>query len=186
MNFNGHSNLSGKHAFLSASDYHWINYDEDKLDRVFHTRIAAIKGTELHAFAHSAIRLGQRLPQGRKTLNLYVNDAIGFRMTPEQILYYSDNCYGTADCVSFRTNTLRIHDLKTGLHDASFKQLEVYVALFCLEYRFRPFDIKIELRIYQRDEVKVLVPDNDDIIHIMDKIITFSKRIDELRSEGPF
>lgn len=186
MNFNGHSNLSGRHAFLSASDYHWVNYDEDKLDRVFYTRVAAIKGTELHAFAHSAIRLGQRLPQGRKTLNLYVNDAIGFRMTPEQILYYSDNCYGTADCVSFRTNTLRIHDLKTGLHDTSFKQLEVYVALFCLEYRFRPFDIKIELRIYQKDEVKVLVPDNDDIFHIMDKIVTFSRRIDALRLEGPF
>lgn len=186
MNFMQHSNLVGKHAFLSPSDYHWIRYEEDKLDRVYHTRMAAVRGTQLHEFAHQAIRLNQRLPGSKKTLNMYVNDAIGFRMTPEVILYYSDNCYGSADCVSFRNNTLRIHDLKTGINEPSFDQLLVYTALFCLEYRFSPLDIKIELRLYYKDEVRVLVPDPDDIFHIMDKIRTFSKRIDELRLEGPF
>ena len=31
MNFNRHSNLEGQHAFLGASKYHWINYDESKV-----------------------------------------------------------------------------------------------------------------------------------------------------------
>lgn len=186
MNFMRHSDLVGKHAFLSASDYHWIRYSEEKLDRVFHTRMAAIRGTQMHDFAHQAIRLGQRLPQNKKTVNLYVNDAIGYRMTPEVILYYSDNCYGTADCISFRNNLLRVHDLKTGTNEAHFDQLLVYAALFCLEYRFKPLDIKMELRIYQNDEVKILIPEIDDVFHIIDKIRVFSKRIDELRLEGPF
>lgn len=185
MDFNKRSNLNGTHAFLSASNYHWINYDEEKLDRVFFTTMAARRGTELHAFAHEAIRLGIKLPEVEKTLNSYVNDAIGFRMTPEQILYYSDNCYGHADCVSFRNNQLRIHDLKTGITEASVHQLEVYAALFCLEYRFRPFEIAIELRIYQSDEVRIYEADPDVIFHIMDKIITFDKRINTLRLEAP-
>lgn len=186
MNFNKHSNLLGQHAFLSASDYHWINYDEDKLDRVFFTRMAARRGTELHALGHQLIRLGVKLPSSRKTLNLYVNDAIGYRMTPEQILFYSDNCYGTADCIAFRNNMLRVHDLKTGMTEASFHQLEVYAALFCLEYRFTPLQIKMELRIYQNDEVRVYVPEPDAIFHIIDKIITFNKRINELKEGVPF
>lgn len=177
------SNLAGQHAILSASNYHWINYDEDKMDRVFHTAVLAKRGTELHAFAHEAIRLGIKLPAARKTLNLYVNDAIGYRMTPEQLLFYTDNCYGTADTIAFRRNVLRIHDLKTGINEASVHQLEVYAALFCLEYRFKPFDIKIELRIYQNDEVREYEADLDAIFHIMDKIITFDKRINILRME---
>lgn len=186
MNFNKHSNLVGLHAFLSASDYHWINYDEDKLDRVYFTRMAARRGSEMHAFAHQAIRLGVKLPSSRKTVNLYVNDAIGYRMTPEQVLFYTDNCFGTADCISFRNKMLRIHDLKTGLTEASFHQLEVYAALFCLEYKYTPLQIGVELRIYQNDEVKVFVPDPDVIFHIIDKMVTFNKRINELKEEVPF
>lgn len=184
MNFTSHSNLVGKHAFLAPSDYHWINYDEDKLDRVFFTRMAAQRGTELHAFANNAIRLGIRLPETTATLNSYVNDAIGFRMTPEMTLAYSDNAFGTADCIGFRNNRLRIHDLKTGTTPASMKQLEVYMALFCLEYKFKPFEIEAELRIYQNDDVNVEVPEPDAIFHIMDKIITFDKRINYLRMEA--
>lgn len=183
--FNSHSNVVGKHAFLSPSKYHWINYDEDKMDRVFFAAMAAQRGVELHTFAHEAIRLGIKLPANRKTLSMYVNDAIGYRMSPEQILYYSDNCYGTADAISFRSNKLRIHDLKNGVTEASPQQLYVYVALFCMEYRFKPFEIEIELRIYQNDEVRVYVPDPDDIVHIMDKIITFDKRITAHRLEAP-
>jgi hypothetical protein len=174
----------GQHAFLSASKYHWINYDEEKLDRVFATAMAAQLGTELHAFAHDAIRLGIKLPRAPKTLNLYVNDAIGFRMTPEQVLYYSDNCFGTADAISFRKNVLRVHDLKTGVTPTSEHQLEVYSALFCLEYKFNPFDIEMNLRIYQNDEVREYEADPDVIMHIMEKIKQFDKRITELRMEA--
>lgn len=184
MLFNKHSDLEGQHAFLSASKYHWINYDDEKLERVFKASMAARRGTDLHAFAHEAIRLGVKLPQTRKTLNIYVNDAIGYRMSTEVILYYSDNAFGTADTISFRRNTLRIHDLKTGLTNSSIKQLEVYAALFCLEYNFKPFDINIELRIYQSDEVQVYDADPDVITHIMDKIVTFDKRVTDLRLEA--
>lgn len=184
MIFAKHSELAGRHAFLSASKHHWTNYDEEKLDRVYLTALAAQHGTELHAFAHEAIRLGIKLPRTASTLNMYVNDAIGYRMTSEQILFYSDNCFGTADAIAFRRNTLRIHDLKTGVTQTSERQLEVYAALFCLEYRFKPFEIQMEFRIYQNDEVRIYDGDPDIISHIMDKIITFDKRINDIRMEA--
>jgi hypothetical protein len=104
-------------------------------------------------------------------------------MHPEQILYYSENCYGTADVIAFRRGMLRIHDLKTGVTPTSEHQLEVYAALFCLEYRMRPFDITMELRIYQNNEVRVYEADPDVIVHIMDKIITFDKLLNARRLE---
>lgn len=183
MTFNRHSNLVGKHSFLSPSQYHWINYTEDKITRVFHTYLASQRGTELHEFAREAIRLGIKLPASQKTLNMYVNDAIGYRMTPEQYLYYSDNCFGTADAICFRKNKLRVHDLKTGFNAASMQQLLIYAAIFCLEYGFKPSEIEMELRIYQNDDIEALVPDPMDVVLIMDKIVTFSKQIDLLRME---
>ncbi len=141
MNFNKHSNLEGQHAFLGASKYHWINYSEDKVAESYSRFLATQKGTQLHEFAAQCIRLGQKLPKSKKTLNAYVNDAIGFKMTPEQILFYSDNCFGTADAIAFRGDLLRIHDLKTGAIPAHMEQLEVYAALFCLEYKIKPLSI---------------------------------------------
>lgn len=184
MNFNKHLDLVGQHAFLSASKYHWINYDDDKLDRVWTAQAAARRGTDLHAFAHEAIRLRVKQVANRQTLNMYVNDAIGYRMSVEQILYYSDNAFGTADTISFRKSKLRIHDLKTGHSPCSIHQLEVYAALFCLEYKVKPFDIEIELRIYQSNEVQIYLGDPDVIMHIMDKIVNFDKRINQLRLEA--
>lgn len=184
MLFNKHSDLAGQHAFLSPSKYHWIHYDEEKLDRVFVAQMAAKRGTDLHAFALDAIRLGVKLPKTARTLHLYVNDAIGYRMTPEQVLYYSPNAFGTADTISFRRNKLRIHDLKTGTFRTSVHQLEVYAALFCLEYKYKPHEIEIELRIYQNDEVQMFDTDPDHIAHIIDRIITFDKRVNALRLEA--
>jgi len=184
MIFNKHFDLVGEHAFLSASRYHWINYDDEKLDHVWTAQQAAKRGTDLHAFAHEAIRLGIKLPKNQQTMSLYVNDAIGYRMTPEQILYYSDNAFGTADTISFSKNVLRIFDLKTGKLNCSVHQLEVYAALFCLEYKFSPFDIAMDLRIYQSNEINQYEGDPDVIVHIMDKIITFDKRINALRLEA--
>lgn len=130
MNFNKHLDLEGQHAFLGASKYNWINYDESKVAELYSKFLATLKGTELHEFAAHCIRLGQKLPKSQKTLNMYVNDAIGFKMIPEQILYYSDNCFGTADAIAFRNGLLRIHDLKTGTIPAHIEQLEIYAALF--------------------------------------------------------
>lgn len=108
---------------------------------------------------------------------MYVNDAIGFKMTPEQPLFYSENCFGTADAISYRNKLLRIHDLKTGLIPAHMEQLMIYAALFCLEYKVKPADIDMELRIYQNNEVLYHNPTAEDIVPIMDKIITFDKVI---------
>ena len=184
MNFKKHSSLEGKHAFLGASKYHWINYDDDKLIESYSKFQATLNGTILHDFACQCITLGQKLPKSQKTLNMYVNDAIGFKMKPEQVLYYSDNCFGTADAIMFRNNLLRIHDLKTGVTRAHMEQLEIYAALFCLEYNKKPSDIDMELRIYQNNEIIVHNPTVEDILPIMDKIITFDKLIDRMKIEG--
>ena len=183
MLFNKHLELAGRHSFLSPSKPAWIRYEEDKMDRVFHAFMAAQRGTELHAFAQQAIKLGIKQADTGATLNDYVNDAIGYRMTPEQTLYYSDVAFGQVDAIAFRDLILRIHDLKTGVSEITFDQLKVYAALFCLEYRYKPAEIEIELRIYQNDMVKVYVPDDYEIVLIMEKIVSFDKRIKELRSE---
>lgn len=183
MQFNKHPNLAGKHSFLSPSKYHWINYDEDKLISTYSNFLAAQRGTELHEFAATCIRLGQKLPDVKRTLNMYVNDAIGYRMTPEQPLYYSENAFGTADTMSFNDEFLRIHDYKSGETPASIHQLEIYEALFCLEYRIKPKDIKSELRLYQLNEVLIYEPDPNDISEIMKKIKRFDKLINNLKSE---
>lgn len=183
MLFNNHKNLEGTHAFLGASKYHWIRYDDEKLISSYRKYIAVLKGTELHEFAAQCIRLGQKLPKSKKTLNMYVNDAIGYNMTPEQVLYYSDNCFGTADSISFRNNLLRIHDLKTGEIPAHIEQLMIYAALFCLEYKVKPGEINFELRIYQADDILVSNPTAEDIAPIMDRIISFDKIIDNIRKE---
>lgn len=181
MNWNDHSKLVGLHAFLGASKYHWINYDAARLAETYASYQAKENGTRLHAFAAECIALGQKLPKSKKTLNAYVNDAIGFRMTPEQVLYYSDNCFGTADAICFRDDILRIHDLKTGAIPAHMEQLLIYDALFCLEYRIKPEKIQIENRIYQSDDILIANPCPDDINPIMDKIREFDPIIAKLR-----
>lgn len=183
MKFNVHSQLAGKHAFLSASKSSWLNYDEDKLDRVFVSQMAAQRGTDLHKLANDLIRLGVRLPETPTTMNLYVNDSIGFRMTPEQTLFYSPNCFGTADAIGIRKNVLRIFDLKTGTFKTGERQLEVYAAMFCLEYRYKPEQLEIELRIYQNDEVRIYEADPLSVANIMMKIVAFDERITRLREE---
>ena len=179
MIWNDHSSLEGMHAFLGASKYQWINYSDDKLIQTYDNMMAVQRGTELHEFAATCIRLRQKLPKSRKTLNSYVNDAIGFGMTPEVVLYYSDVCFGTTDAIKFdeKKEFLRIHDLKTGVTPAHMEQLEIYAALFCLEYHIKPGDIGMELRIYQSDDIKIFEPTAEDIAPIMDKAISFTKKI---------
>ena len=172
MNFEKHSNLEGQHAFLGASKYHWINYDEEKVATAYRNHIATQRGTQLHAFAAQCIQLRQKLPKTRQTLNMYVNDAIGYK-----------NCFGTADAISFKQNLLRIHDLKTGEIPAHMEQLMIYAALFCLEYRIKPASIQFELRIYQRNEIIVDEPTVADILPIMYKIVTFDRVLKQIKEE---
>lgn len=184
MEFNKHKNLEGAHAFLGASKYHWLRYDDKKMIQVYNNFLATQKGTELHALAANCIEMGVKLPKSKKTLNSYVNDAIGFKMTPEQPLFFSRNCFGTADAISFRKDFLRIHDLKTGSTPASMDQLFIYDALFCLEYDVKPKDIEIENRIYQNSEIVIGNPTSEEITSIMDKIKHFDELLNELQKEG--
>lgn len=184
MNFNPHYRLKGLHSFLGASNHYWINYSDEKLKQSYQNDFAKKRGTELHSLAEQHIRLKVKMPKTKKTLDRYVNDAIGFHMSPEQILYYSDNCFGTADAICFKNNILRIHDLKTGILPASITQLRIYAALFCLEYDINPNDIdQIILRIYQNDDIIEEIAEPTEILYIMDKIKRFDKIIEELKME---
>ena len=181
MNFNNHSDLNGEHSFLSPSNYHWINYSREKLEAVYLNQRSKERGTVLHAFAATAIEEKIKLANHKKALNLFVNDCIGFKMEPELVLYYSNNAFGTADAISFRDNMLRIFDLKTGVTKASFKQLDVYVALFCLEYGIDPKKIDIETRIYQGSGFEVSIPEPGYILDIMNTIEEFDIIINNIK-----
>lgn len=183
MNFVRHLNLEGLHAPFSPSQPSWIRYDDDKAIEVYMNRKASEMGTRLHAWAKDTIDLGLKQPRTKKTLYAYVNDAIGYRMETEVVLFYSERFFGTADAISFRNNFLRIHDLKTGKHPANMEQLEIYAALFCLEYKVKPSDIKMELRIYQNDEVIVHIPESEDIVKIMQKIVSLDKLLEKIDEE---
>lgn len=184
MIFNKHFGLEGQHAFLGASQYHWLNYTDEKLAERYKNWKASERGTRLHALASELIDMRVKLPKTKQTLNMYVNDGIGYSMTTEQVLYFSENCFGTADSISFNKDFLRIHDLKTGVIPAHMEQLEIYAALFCLEYKKRPGDIGIELRIYQNDDKIIFTPETEDIFVIMDKIISFDKLLTELKGDN--
>lgn len=175
MIFNNHSKLEGVHAPFGASKSHWLRYDDEKAIKVCKSLKAKEIGSTLHAWAKNTIDLGIKQPKSKKTIYNYVNDCIGFKMNTEIVLYYSDFFFGTADAISFKNNVLRIFDLKTGEIPAHMDQLEIYAALFCLEYRVKPGDIKMELRIYQNDEVIIHEPTAEDILPIMDKIVHLNK-----------
>ena len=164
MQFIKHPIFEGKHAFLGASKSAWLRYDDKKVIDTYRNSRAA-----------EHIRLGLPFGEEPGTVGMFVNDAIKYHMTPEQVLYYSEYAFGTADAISFDEDTelLRIHDLKTGRGATKFEQLEVYAALFCLEYNFRP-TINMHLRIYQNEEIRSHIPDPDDILDIMTRIVHFS------------
>lgn len=180
MIFNTHRNLEGLHAPFSASQSAWLRYDDDKAVETYLNKKAAERGTKLHQWAKDTIDLGIKQPRSKKTLYAYVNDAIGFKMDTEVVLFYSERFFGTADAISFRNNVLRIHDLKTGKRPVHMDQLEVYAALFCLEYRVKPGEIDMELRIYQNDEILYHNPTAEDILPIMDKIVHLNKIMESI------
>lgn len=186
MRFTKHSHLEGAHAFLSPSSYHWINYDSEKVANRWKTMQAAMKGVEDHRYAAIAIEEDDVQDDETTTLGMYINQCIQYKMTPELVLYYSPNCFGTVDAIAYRYRILRISDLKTGVVSTSEHQLEVYAALFFLEYEIDPFHVReIELRIYQDRECRVYHGDPGYIKGIMEKIVLFNEIINELREEAP-
>lgn len=213
MNFVRHSNLEGKHAILSASSWRWLNDDNDALVKRICSQYATTVGTILHNVAYKHIKHRVKMNKYDKknvmlellsngipgvvvdtidfdnmfdNLMTYVNDGIGYRMEPEVVLCYSDNFFGTADTITYseRDQFLRIHDYKSGSTPAHIEQLMIYAALFCLEYRFKPTETEMELRIYQSNEVIYHNPEPIEIVEVMDKIVTFDKFLNGLSEEA--
>lgn len=187
MIFNQHTSLEGLHAPFAASQSAWLRYDDQKAIDVYLNKKAAEMGSKLHDWAKRTIDLGIKQPRSKKTIYSYVNDAIGYKMSTEVVLYYSERFFGTADAICFRNGVLRIHDLKTGSSgkiDNHMEQLMVYAALFCLEYKVKPGEIEMELRVYKNDEVLVFNPTAEDILPIMDKIIHLNKLLQQIDKEG--
>ena len=171
MNFNKHLELEGKHALLSPSKPYWLNYSQDQMRNYVRSQRAAAEGTELHDIAAKLIQKGLKLRGSTQTLVAYVNDAIGYGMTPEVALKYSDTCFGHTDAISFDHGILRVHDLKTGSGPVHMEQLEIYAALFLLEYEraygVNPLNTKVNLRIYQNDDIQEFTPDKDRVEEII-------------------
>ncbi len=180
MRYNQHSDLAGKHAFLGASKPYWLGYDEEKLVESYDKAMTAARGTRLHVLAHDLIGLGVKLPNTAQTLNLYVNDCIGYRMKTEQVLFYSYKAFGTADAIDFRNKLLRIFDLKNGVTPTKETQLEIYAAFFCLEYKVPPIEIEFDLRIYQHDQIYKFETEPERILYIMGKIVEYDRIIQEM------
>ena len=195
MIWHDHSRLVGTHAFLSASQPSWRNKDATELIEAKKNSYSQQIGTLMHAYAADCIKFREKLKKSdargvkfdlmRKgipeyaididriypTFMAYVNDAVGYRLSPEVVLYYSSECYGTADAIDVDDKVLRIHDLKTGVKPAKMDQLMIYAGLFYLEYQVKPESIRPELRIYQMDEVLVCKPEIDEIREVMDDIV---------------
>lgn len=205
MIWHDHSKLVGTHAFLSASQPGWRKKNADEIMEAKCNSYAQQIGTLLHSYAADCIKYREKLRKGdmrgvkfdlmRKgipeyaidieriypTFMTYVNDAIGYQLAPEVVLYYSDECYGTADAIEVDGKILRIHDLKTGIKPAKMEQLMIYAALFYLEYGTKLESIRPELRIYQMDEVLVCEPELDEIREVMDDIVEKDRVLKSMR-----
>lgn len=184
MDFNRHTQLEGLHAVFSPSQSSWLRYSDERAVEVYLNKRAAEMGTRLHAWAKETIDLGIKQPRSKKTIYAYVNDAIGFKMSTEVVLFYSPRFFGTTDAISFRNMFLRIHDLKTGKRDVDMEQLLIYAALFCLEYKIKPADLEgCELRIYQNDDIMVHNPRPEEIQDVMDRIVYLDKLLENVNEE---
>lgn len=213
MNFKRHSELEGKHAILSASSWRWVNDDIESLTKRICSQYLSAIGTILHDVARKHIKHRIKLNKYDKknvmlelveqgipamiidiinfdsmyeNLMLYVNDCVAFKMTPEVVLRFSNNFFGTADAIKYdeESRFLRIHDYKSGTTPAHIEQLIIYVALFCLEYAIKPTSLSgCELRIYQAPEPIVYNPTSEEISQVIERMITFDNFMNKMWEE---
>lgn len=202
--FNHPEVKEGMHAIISPSRHILKpDYTKEQFENYIRSSYATTIGTSIHELCSQLIDEGIRLDtenETRKfiehklhqdhiprnlvdatnyipTVMLYVNDAIGYGLTTEQVLKYSDFAFGTADAIRYNPNTskLRIHDLKTGKIQASLDQLVSYAALFFLEYHVKPQDVETTICIYQNGDILTGLPKASDILPIMTKIKQLDK-----------
>ena len=188
MEWNDHWRLEGRHATLSPSGYHWLNYDADKMRRVTWNNYSKEDGTKMHELASNMILYNIMPEDNENALNQFVIDALTMfkePMSSEILLYYSDECFGTADAIYYNEDKqhLQVHDLKTGVSKPSFKQLWIYCALFCLEYGYKPEKMTFECRLYQLGAMDIDNPQPKQIRSIMKQIVEMSNVIEGVRVE---
>lgn len=225
MNYPNFPKLEGKHAYLAPSKKGWENKSVGDLLDGYSKSYAQDIGTAVHDIARRHIKRHSKISNTDKkeirlqaieyyyipefainrgvdfdmifeTLKAYVNDGIGYRLVPEQLLCYNEDiAFGTADTISqldsvFDKRFLRIHDLKTGVKETSMAQLQKYAALFFLEFegemkrrQLTVADIEMELRIYQLGEVIEHRPTVEDIAPLMDIYKTDVKALTKLKVE---
>lgn len=208
MKWHDHSRLKGTHAFMTASQPSWLKKSPTELIEAKKNSYAQEIGTLMHAYAADCIRFREKLKKGDMhgvkldlmrngipeyaidiqriypTFMSYVNDGVGYGLTPEVLLYYSEECYGTADAIDVDGKILRIHDLKTGIKPAKMEQLMIYAALFYLEYDVKPRNVRPELRIYQMDEVLVYEPEIEEVQEVMESIVEKDRVLKHINNGG--
>ncbi len=208
MYWNKHPEFEGKHAFLSASQYHWMAWSDEILKQRYKNSFANDVGTIIHELASKCIKRGIKLSDDDVTLiimtlkdnyipdNVYdinriignlknfVNDSIDNRMSSEVLLFYTENAFGTSDAISFDGKKLKIFDLKTGAIQAHFEQLLLYAAYFCLEYNQDPHNFDIDLRIYQNNEIAKFEPTGDEVQYYIDTVIEKEMKLRNFIEQG--
>ena len=165
-----HKITSNKDLLNSIDDFIFKKYYDERSDRVT---------KEGQRILVCLKRMVKQYPEMLDTIRAYVNDAIGYKMYTEVVLYYTQDFFGTADTLIFneKERLLRIHDLKTGVSVAHIEQLMGYAALFCLEQHIDPLSISYELCIYQGNDILVATPDGSDVKTFVDQYIAFDKAI---------
>lgn len=204
MYWNDHKEFEGLHAFLGASQYHWMKWTDDILKQRYINSFSTDIGTIIHELASKCIKRKVKLTDEDTNLiymtlkdnhipdnvcNIkkildnvknFINDSIDNNMSSEVILFYSDLAFGTTDAINFNGKKLLIFDLKTGVIQARFEQLLIYSALFCLEYDIIPTTISFELRIYQSGDVIQFEPKGEEIQWYMDTIVTTEQKLRDI------
>ena len=87
MNFNKHQEYEGKHAFMGASQFRWIEWDSTTLMERYYSRYAQEIGTVLHSLAQNCIKARIRLSKA----DLHLVDLFDIGM-PLQFVVHSTLC----------------------------------------------------------------------------------------------
>lgn len=133
----------------------------------------------LSSYGHTLLHNMKYIPEETfSTVKTYINDCVALKMDTEVLVDFSDNFFGTADAIRFDGKALKVFDLKTGSSPAKIEQPLIYACLYLLKYRLAAESISVEVRIYQNNDILRAIPEPNDLIPIMNKIIHFDSIMD--------
>lgn len=115
MNFAKHLEIKGKqsHAFLGASQNAWLRYSDEELVAKFLNQYRTELGTEMHDFASTQIRLGNRVTSMKATIDIL------------KTMIYTHNLVPNTDELS--DHGIRILDAVSYLPKEVFETLRDYI-----------------------------------------------------------